>query len=74
MLTHKVAMAAYGDSRGRVGNTVTLDISRIQSDSFFDPAVYDKNFSGEYLITTVKHEFTSAYVCKYELSKTCMGV
>ena len=74
LLTHKVAMAAYGDSRRRVGDTITLDISRIQSDSFFDPAVYDKNFSGEYLITSVKHEFTSAYVCKYELSKTCMGV
>jgi hypothetical protein len=74
VLSHKVAVMVFGDSRRRVGDVVTLDISRVQSDSFLDPSVSDKNLGGEYMITSVKHEFNKSYVCKYELTKTCMGV
>jgi hypothetical protein len=74
MLTHKLAILVFGDSRRRVGDVVTIDMSKIQSDSFLNPSDTDKNLSGDYLITSIKHEFNTAYSCKYELSKTCMGV
>lgn len=74
MLTHKLAMLVYGDSRRRVGDVATIDITRIQSDGFLDPSVSDKNLGGNYMITSVRHDFSTAYTCKYELSKTCMGV
>jgi len=74
MLTHKLAMLVYGDSRRRVGDVATIDISRIQSDGHLDASVSDKNLGGDYLITSIRHDFGTAYTCKYELSKTCMGV
>jgi len=74
ILTHKLAILVMGDSRRRVGDIVSIDISRIQTDSFLDPSISDKNLAGDYIITSIKHEFNTAYSCKYELSKTCMGV
>jgi hypothetical protein len=74
LLSHKINVLVSGDSRRRVGDVVRLNISKIQSDSFLDPLSNDKNLGGDYVITSIRHQFNTTYTCKFELSKTCMGV
>jgi hypothetical protein len=72
-LTQKIAIEVYGDSRKSVGDIIDLVVPKIQSDSPFQ-AENDKNLSGQYLVTGLKHIFTDSYRMKMELSRNCMGV
>lgn len=73
-LTQKLVIQVFGDSRRRVGDVILLDVFKPQSDVTATDDKFDKNLSGEYLITSVKHTLASAYSCKFELSRNCMGV
>jgi hypothetical protein len=73
-LTQKIVIEVFGDSRRRVGDIVHIDVFKPQSDVTSAVDKYDKNLSGEYMITSVKHTLATAYSCKYELSRNCMGV
>ena len=73
-LTQKLAIGVFGDSRRRVGDVIQLDVFKPQSDGGAYQDNYDKNLSGHYLITTVKHTLGIGYTCTYELSRNCMGV
>lgn len=73
-LTQKLAITVFGDSRRRVGDVIHLDVLKPQSDGSSLNERYDKNLSGEYMITTVKHSLATTYSCTYELSRNCMGV
>jgi hypothetical protein len=72
-LTQKLVIEVFGDSRRSVGDVVELSVPKVQSDSSFQ-SDYDKNLSGEYLVTGLKHIFTDTYRVKMELSRNCMGV
>jgi hypothetical protein len=73
-LTQKIAITVFGDSRRRLGDIVHLDVLKPQSDGSAVDDRYDKNLSGQYMITTIKHTLSTAYSCSYELSRNCMGV
>lgn len=73
-LTQKIAVQVFGDSRRRVGDIVKLEVFKPQSNTTAINDKYDKNLSGEFMITSVKHTLATAYSCKYELSRNCMGV
>jgi hypothetical protein len=73
-LTQKIAIQVFGDSRRRVGDVIRLDVFKPQSNTTALTDKYDKNLSGEYLITSIKHTLGTAYSCKFELSRNCMGV
>ena len=70
----KIAILVFGDSRRRVGDIVHLDVFKPQSNVTTLSDKYDKNLSGDYMITSIKHTLASAYSCKMELSRNCMGV
>jgi len=75
-LTQKIVITVFGDSRRRVGDVVSLDVFKPQSDVTAKDDKYDKNLSGQYLITSSKHIMKSggSYTCKFELSRNGMGV
>jgi len=73
-LTQKLVIQVFGDSRRRVGDIVKIRVPKPQSDVTSLDDQDDKNMSGEYMITTVKHTLSTSYSCKYELSRNCMGV
>lgn len=73
-LTQKLAIGVFGDSRRRVGDVIQLDVFKPQSDGGAYQDNYDKNLSGQFLITTVKHSLGTSYTCTYELSRNSMGV
>jgi hypothetical protein len=74
MMTQKIAVDIYGDSTKRVGQIINLYTPKISSDQTVHQDKSDKNFSGNYLITSIRHTFDSAYSCKMELSRNAMGV
>jgi hypothetical protein len=74
LFTQKVTITVFGDSRRRVGDVVNLSVQKIQTDTHYQDDRLDKNLSGDYLITSAKHLFNTAYSIQFELSKTCMGV
>lgn len=73
-LTQKLVIQVFGDSRRRVGDIADLRVFKPQSDVTTKEDKLDKNLSGQYLITSIKHTLAGSYSCKYELSRNCMGV
>jgi hypothetical protein len=73
-MTQKIVIEIFGDSRRRVGDVVHIKVPKPQSDVAVLTDMDDKNLSGEYLVTSVKHTIGTAYSCKLELSRNCMGV
>jgi hypothetical protein len=73
-MTQKIVIEVFGDSRRRVGDVVHIKIPKPQSDVAVLDDMDDKNLSGEYLVTSVKHTIATSYSCKLELSRNCMGV
>lgn len=74
MMTQKLAMEIYGDSTKRVGQVINLYTPKLSSDHSIQNEKDDKNLSGQYLITSIRHTFGIAYSCKLELSRNAMGV
>jgi len=73
-MTQKIVIEVFGDSRRRVGDVVHIKVPKPQSDVAVLDDMDDKNLSGEYLVTSVKHTIATSYSCKLELSRNCMGV
>lgn len=73
LLTQKIAIQVYGDSRRSVGDVIDLSVPKVQSDAAFQ-GENDKNLSGQYIVTGLKHIMTDTYRVKMELSRNCMGV
>jgi len=73
-LAQKIAVEIFGDSSRRVGDTVRVRVPKPQADVTAKDDVEDKNLSGDYLVTAIRHTLATAYSCKMELSKNCMGV
>jgi len=74
IMTQKIIIDLYGDSTKRVGQVVSLYTPKISADQAVQQEKADKNFSGNYLITSIRHTLASAYSCKLELSRNAMGV
>jgi len=74
IMTQKIAVDIYGDSSKRVGQVINLYTPKFSADHAVKSDKADKNFSGNYLITSVRHTFGTAYSCKLELSRNAMGV
>lgn len=74
MFTQQLTMQVFGDSRRRVGDIVELDVPKPQADVTQLDDTTDKNLSGDYMITAIKHTLSTLYSCRYELSRNCMGV
>lgn len=74
MMTQRIAISVYGDSTKRVGQVINLYTPKISADQAVQDDKQDKNFSGKYLITSIRHTFTNNYTCKIELSRNAMGV
>lgn len=70
----KVTINLFGDSRRRVGDIVELTVPKIAADSQAYDDTNDKNMSGTYMITAIKHTLGTAYTCRYELTKQFLGV
>lgn len=73
-MTQKIAIDIYGDSTKRVGQVINLYTPKLSADHAVQPDKADKNFSGQYLITSIRHSFSTAYSCKLELSRNAMRV
>ena len=73
-LTQKIVIQIFGDSRRRVGDIIEISVPKIQSDAKVQNEKNDKNISGQYMITSIKHSLAKSYSCKLELSRNCMGV
>jgi len=73
-LTQKMVIEVFGDSRRRVGDVVRIKIPKPQSDATSLQDRDDKNLSGEYLVTSIRHTLATSYSCKMELSRNGMGV
>jgi hypothetical protein len=73
-LTQKLVIQVFGDSRRRVGDIIDLGVFKPQSDVTALDDKQDKNLSGQYMITSIKHSLAGSYSCKYELSRNGMGV
>lgn len=74
LLTQKIAIQVFGDSRRRIGDVIDLRVFKPQSDVTAIDDKLDKNISGQYMITAVKHSLAGSYSSKYELSRNGMGV
>jgi hypothetical protein len=74
IMTQKLAMDIYGDSTKRVGQVINLYVPKLSADQSVQEEKSDKNFSGSYLITSIRHTFANAYSCRIELSRNGMGV
>ena len=57
-----------------MGQVINLYTPKFSADHAVKSDKADKNFSGNYLITSVRHTFGTAYSCKLELSRNAMGV
>lgn len=73
-LTQKLVIQVFGDSRRRIGDIVDLRVFKPQSDVTTLDDKTDKNLSGQYMITSIKHSLAGSYSAKYELSRNGMGV
>jgi len=74
LMTQKIAIDIYGDSTKRVGQVINLYTPKQSADHAIQPEKADKNLSGQYLITSIRHSFSTAYSCKLELSRNAMRV
>ena len=74
MLTQKIDIDIFGDNRKRVGQVIDLIVPNISVDGNLAEGQIDKNLSGKFLITSIKHTLGKGYICKLELSRNCMGV
>lgn len=74
MFTQQLTIQVYGDSRRRVGDIVELEVPKPHGDVAQMDDIVDKNLSGDYMITAIKHTLSTLYSCRYELSRNCMGV
>ena len=74
MLTQKIDVDIFGDNRKRVGQVIELIVPTISVDGHLSESRMDKNLSGNFLITSIKHTLGNKYICKLELSRNCMGV
>lgn len=74
MLTQKIVISVYGDSTKRVGQVINLYVPKVSADQAVQEEKKDKNLSGKYLITSIRHTFGKSYSCKMELSRNGMGV
>lgn len=76
MLTQKIDIDIYGDNRKRVGQVINIVVPNISADGHLLEDKTDKNVSGNFLITSIRHSLGGggAYSCKLELSRNCMGV
>jgi hypothetical protein len=74
MLTQKIDIDIFGDNRKRVGQVIDLIVPNISVDGLLAEGQIDKNLSGKFLITSIKHTLGRGYICKLELSRNCMGV
>lgn len=71
----KVVVTVFGDSRRKVGDIVDLYVPKISADAHtHDGDKSDKNLSGRYMVTSVKHMLSTGYSCKMELSKAFLEV
>ena len=74
MLTQKIDIDIFGDNRKRVGQVIDLIVPNISVNGNLAEGQIDKNLSGKFLITSIKHTLGKGYICKLELSRNCMGV
>ena len=74
IFTQKLVIEIFGDSRRRVGDVITIVVAKPQSDVTGVTDKSDRNLSGEYIVTGVKHVLGKAYSCKLEISRNGMGV
>ena len=74
MFTQQLTVQVFGDSDRRVGDVVQIDVPKPQGDAHQLESQLDKNLSGDYIITAIKHTLSTVYSCRYELSRNCMGV
>ena len=72
--TQRLVIQVFGDSRRRVGDIVNLKVPKPQSDGSALQDMDDKNLSGQFMVTSIRHTLATAYSCKMELSRNCMGV
>jgi hypothetical protein len=60
-LTQKFVIQVFGDSRRRVGDIVKMRVFKPQSDVTAIEDKDDKNMSGDYMITAIKHSINKVY-------------
>lgn len=70
----RVHIELFGDSRRRVGQVVNLTVPKVAADSHVEENTDDKNLSGNYMITAIRHTLGTAYTCSFELSKSFLEV
>ena len=74
MITQRISIDIFGDNRKRVGDVIRLFVPKLVVDGWIESDKSDSNLSGEFVITAVRHMLGSAYMCRLELSRNCMGV
>lgn len=71
ILTKRIVVTIHGDETKRVGTIFNMDINNLKLSN----KELDKNLTGKYLITAVKHVFSGfTYTTVLELSTNSMGV
>lgn len=70
----KVIIDVFGDSRRKVGDIINLSVPNLSADAHLKDVGVDKNMSGDYMITAIRHLLGTAYTCRFELTKSFMGV
>lgn len=71
ILTKRIVVTIHGDETKRVGAIFNMNINNL----LLDKPEFDKNLTGKYLITGVKHVFSGdVYTTVLELSTNSMGV
>jgi len=74
MMTQKVLVGIYGDSSKRVGQLMEISVPKIAADGHLSEEKDDKNLSGDYMITSIRHEIGDKYMCMVELSRNAKGL
>ena len=74
MMTQKVLVGIYGDSSKRVGQLMEINVPKIAADGHLSEEKDDKNLSGDYMITSIRHEIGDKYMCMVELSRNAKGL
>ena len=67
-------MGIYGDSSKRVGQLMEISVPKIAADGHLSEEKDDKNLSGDYMITSIRHEIGDKYMCMVELSRNAKGL
>ena len=70
----RVMIQVFGDSERKLGDVIELYVPKISADARSHEDQRDKNLSGQYMITSIKHTLSTAYSCKFELTKSFLGV